>query len=52
MTISAATDKVIAGRMCNVYVLSDLPVGKYSEMHGKDGNLKAGGKSIKASVRK
>ena len=27
---TAATDKVVAGRQCTVFVLSDMPVGKYS----------------------
>lgn len=33
---TATTDKVIAGRKCNLFVLSDLPAGKYSPMYEKD----------------
>ena len=32
---TAATDKVIAGRKCNAFVLSDLPAGKYSDFYQK-----------------
>jgi hypothetical protein len=48
---TAATDKVIAGRKCNAFVLSDLPSGQYSKMFGKDGGLPAGKSIIKAAVR-
>lgn len=48
---TAATDKVVAGRICNAFVLSDLPVGKYSEMFDKDGSLPAGESFIKATVK-
>lgn len=48
---TAATDKVIAGRRCNAFVLSDLPAGKYSKMYEKDGSLPAGDKFIKATVK-
>ena len=48
---TAATDKVIAGRKCNAFVLSDLPSGKYSSMFGKDGALPAGNKLVKATIR-
>lgn len=30
---TAATDKVIAGRRCSAFVLSDLPAGVYDEVH-------------------
>ena len=39
---TALTDKIIAARKCNTYVLSDLPEGVYSTMYGKDGNMAAG----------
>lgn len=39
---TALTDKVIAARRCNSFVLYDLPDGKYSAMHGKDQNTAAG----------
>lgn len=48
---TAATDKVVAGRRCNVYVLSDLPAGKYSSLFGKDQGNPAGKDHIKAVVR-
>ncbi len=48
---TAATDKVIAGRKCNAYVLSDLPAGKYSEFYEKDSTRPAGEKLIKATVK-
>lgn len=48
---TAATDKVIAGRKCNAFVLSDLPAGKYSKLYEKDAKLPAGKKFIKATVK-
>ena len=48
---TAATDKVVAGRKCNAFVLMDLPVGKYSSLHGKDGQKPAGKSFIKARVK-
>ena len=48
---TAATDKVIAGRKCNAFVLSDLPSGKYSELYEKDSKNPAGKKFIKATVK-
>ncbi len=48
---TAATDKVIAGRKCNAFVLSDLPAGKYSSWYGKDASNAAGKKMIKATVK-
>lgn len=48
---TAATDKVIAGRKCNTYVLSDMPVGKYSSQFGKDGALRAGKKLVTETVK-
>lgn len=48
---TAATDKVVAGRKCNVFVLSDLPAGKYSELYEKDTNNPAGKKFVKATVK-
>lgn len=48
---TAITDKVVAGRKCNVYVLSDMPVGKYSPLYNKDMNNPAGKKFIKAVVK-
>ncbi|WP_308756522.1 GNA1162 family protein [uncultured Bacteroides sp.] len=48
---TAATDKVIAGRKCNAFVLSDLPAGKYSNMYEKDAKNPAGKPVIKATVK-
>jgi hypothetical protein len=48
---TAATDKVVAGRKCTVYVLSDMPEGKYGTMYNKDQNIKAGNSYIKATVK-
>ena len=48
---TAVTDKVIAGRKCTAFVLSDMPVGKYSPTFGKDLELPAGDSYIKATVK-
>lgn len=48
---TAATDKVVAGRKCTAFVLTDLPAGKYSPMHEKDASNPAGKKFIKATVK-
>ncbi len=48
---TAATDKVIAGRKCNAFVLSDLPVGKYSNLYEKDSGNAAGKKFVKATIK-
>lgn len=48
---TAATDKVVAGRKCTVFVLSDMPEGKYSPMYDKDQQELAGKKFIKATVK-
>lgn len=48
---TAMTDKVIAGRKCNAFVLTDLPAGKYSPQYGKDAKNPAGNKIISAKVR-
>lgn len=48
---TAATDKVVAGRKCTAYVLSDMPVGKYdTEFFEKDQKLPAGESFVKATV--
>lgn len=49
---TATTDKVVAGRRCTAFVLSDMPVGKYDLNHGKDENVAAGKSYIKATVKK
>lgn len=48
---TATTDKVIAGRKCNAFALSDLPAGKYSELYEKDAKNPAGKKFVKATVK-
>ena len=48
---TAATDKVIAGRKCTAFVLSDLPSGKYSPAFEKDAQYPAGAAYIKATVK-
>ena len=48
---TAATDKVIAGRKCTAFVLSDLPSGKYSPSFEKDAQNPAGAAFVKAVVK-
>lgn len=48
---TAATDKVIAGRKCSAFVLSDLPSGKYSPVFEKDVKNPAGAAFVKARVK-
>ena len=48
---TAATDKVIAGRKCTAFVLSDMPVGKYSSMHNQDQKQPAGKSYVTATVK-
>ena len=48
---TALTDKVVAARRCNVYVLTDLPEGKYAPNHGKDQSISAGGPVLRGTVK-
>lgn len=48
---TAATDKVVAGRACNVYVLSDMPVGPYAPNYGDDSQLPAWKGKVKGTVK-
>lgn len=48
---TALTDKVIAARRCNIYVLKDLPSGVYSPQFGLDQNTPAGSQVIIGTVR-
>lgn len=48
---TAATDKVIAGRKCTVFVLSDMPEGRYGTNYDKDQKLPAGKSYVKATVK-
>ena len=49
---TAATDKVVAGRKCTLFVLSDMPEGRYGINFDKDQKMPAGKKYIKATVKK
>lgn len=48
---TAATDNVVAGRACTVYVLSDMPEGRYGTMYDKDQKQLAGKSYVKATVK-
>lgn len=48
---TALTDKIEAARLCNNYVLRDLPLGKYSSRHDQDQDEPAGSANFKAEVR-
>ena len=48
---TAMTDKVVAGRRCTAFVLSDMPVGKYDANFLKDSEVLAGDKYIRATVK-
>lgn len=48
---TAATDKVVAGRKCTAFVLSDMPVGKYDKMYDQDQKQPAGKSYVKATVK-
>lgn len=49
---TASTDKVIAGRRCTAFVLSDMPVGVYNkELYGKDQGEPAGKSYIEATTK-
>lgn len=52
MITTAATDKIVAARRCNWYVLSDLPEGLYGKLFDKDQNIKAGKQEFKGKVKK
>ncbi len=48
---TSATDKVVAGRCCTIYVLSDMPEGKYGLNFDKDQKFPAGKSYVKATVK-
>jgi hypothetical protein len=48
---TATVDKVEAGRRCTVYVLSDMPEGRYSPLFDKDQDKPAGKAYVSATVR-
>ena len=48
---TALTDKVIAARRCNTFVLKDLPEGFYSPQFGADMQVGAGGPVFSGTVQ-
>lgn len=48
---TAATDRIVAGRECTRYILSDLPSGKYAPDFDQDQKSPAGEAYVRASVR-
>ena len=48
---TATTDKVVAGRRCTAYVLSDMPEGKYGLNFDKDQKRPAGKERVVSTVR-
>ncbi len=48
---TALTDHIVAARLCNYYIFSDIPRGKYDAMYQKDGDSPANTKNISATVR-
>lgn len=49
--VTATTDHIVAARKANAYIFNDIPRGKYSPMFGKDQNVSAAKKDIKANVK-
>ncbi len=49
---TALTDKIVAARRCNNYVLRDLPEGYYSPMFNQDQNIEAGEVILSGVVNK
>ena len=50
MVNTAITDKIVAARRCNYFILRDLPAGKYSANFDKDQDTPAGSKDFKGRV--
>lgn len=48
---TAVTDKIVAARKANRFILADMPFGRYSPEYGKDGDIPAREKHITAVVR-
>lgn len=48
---TAATDNVVAGRACTLFVLSDMPEGQYGTLYGQDQKKPAGKSYVKATVK-
>lgn len=47
---TVATNKTVAARKANEYILRDLPVGPYDGQHGKDGEVLVGPKDVKGET--
>lgn len=47
---TAATDKIVAGRKCTAFVLSDMPEGKYGLNYGKDQQSPAGKERVETTL--
>lgn len=41
MIATSLTKEIVVGRSCNMFTISDIPVGKYSPLCGQDGDKKA-----------
>lgn len=48
---TATTDKIVAARRCNEYVLFDLPRGVYHPNFDKDQNVNAGSAELKGRIK-
>lgn len=49
---TATIDKIVAGRKCTTYILSDMPYGKYNEQYyDKDQKFSAGEPFVKATIK-
>lgn len=51
MIKTATTDKIVAARRCNLYVLSDLPEGRYGKKFDQDQDVRAEKPEFKGSVK-
>lgn len=49
---TALTQHVEVGRLCNFYVLKDMPVGKYHPQFGQDAEQLAGSDFVRETVKK
>lgn len=48
---TAITEKIVAARRCNYYILRDIPRGKYNPLYLQDQDVKAEKKDVQAVVR-
>lgn len=51
MIKTATTDKIVAARKCNTFVLQDLPQGAYHPLFDKDQKVAVGKQELKGSVK-